>query len=410
MPDVRGRVRARTVALGALPAIVVLLLLALVPITPAPAAARAEEGGGAGDVGPEEFESIPAYDVVLAIAANGDLHVRETITYDFARGGEHGIVRRLPYRRGDRLFDIRDVRTSSSTGAPARARTRRLWHDLLISVGDDDRTVRGRQAYVIEYTVSGAFTPGAVHDELNWDALGTSWDVPIREAAVRVEAPVVLRKVRCRSGTSESATGCLRDRDGPYAIDFTQSGLRPHESMHVTVLLPKDAISVPSPRRARPHWAVTWAGSGLLLLALAGVAGVARGGRTVPGDRGLVPAGRGRLLVALGGLLVAADVSHEVARHGVWAVSVGDASMGGVALTVVGTAIVSLHRFPIRITQRGPGKGNRVGDEPPVRTDRVRRPSVLLVRSGRIAADDVTRGSEPGRRARRTAERWPGGR
>ncbi|GLZ13177.1 hypothetical protein Acsp04_34120 [Actinomadura sp. NBRC 104425] len=402
----RGRVRARTVALGALPAIVVLVLLALVPA--APAAARAEEeGGGTWDAGPEQFESIPAYDVVLMIATNGDLHVRETITYDFARGGEHGIVRRLPYRRGDRLFEIRDVRTSSSTGAPARARTRKLWHDLLITVGDDDRTVHGRQAYVIEYTVSGAFTPGAGHDELDWDVLGTSWEVPIREAAVRVEAPVVLRKARCRSGTGEAVTGCLRDRDGPYAIDFTQSGLRPRESMRVTVLLPKGAIAVPPPLYARPHWAVTWAGSGLLLLALAGlatVAGAARCGRTIPVHGG-------RVLLALGGLLVAADVSHEVARHGVWALSVGDASMGGVALAVVGAAIVSLHRFRMRITHRGPGERNRVGDEPPVRTDRLRRPSVLLVRSGRIAADDdVPRGPEPGRRARRAAQRRPGGR
>jgi len=405
MPDVRGRVRARTVALGALPAIVVLVLLALAPAAPA-AGRAAEEGGATWDAGPERFESIPAYDVVLTIATNGDLHVRETITYDFARGGEHGIVRRLPYRRGDRLFEIRDVRTSSSTGAPARARTRRLWHDLLITVGDDDRTVRGRQAYVIEYTVSGAFTPGAVHDELNWDVLGTSWEVPIREAAVRVEAPVVLRKARCRSGTGEAVTGCLRDRDGPYAIEFTQSGLRPRESMRVTVLLPKGAITVPPPLRARPHWAVTWAGSGMLLLALAGiaaVAGIGRAGRTVPVDGG-------RVLLAFGGLLVAADVSHEIARHGVWALSAGDASLGGVTLAVVGTAIVSLHRFRVRITHRGPGERNRVGDEPPVRTDRLRRPSVLLVRSGRIAAADVTRGSEPGRRARRAAQRRPGGR
>lgn len=377
MPLVRGRVRARTVALGVLPTIVGLVLLTLLA-PPCAAAARSQPGGdgadradahpAGADLGPEEFESIPAYDVVLTIATNGDLHVRETITYDFDAGGAHGIVRRLPYRIGDRLYEIRGVRASSSTGAPARPRTRRWWHDLLISVGDEDRAVRGRQAYVIEYTVSGAFTPGDVHDELNWDALGGAWEVPIREAAVRVEAPVVLRKARCRAGTSAAGTPCLRDRDGPYAIEFTQSALRPRESMFITVRLPKGAITVPPPRHAPPHWAVTWAGAGLLALSLAGVAAAARGARAAPigleagpGRSQAVPVERGALLAVLGGALVVADVADEVRAHGAWAVSIGDASMAGVGAAAVGSAVVCLHRFRMRITRRRPGEGNKVG-------------------------------------------------
>jgi hypothetical protein len=347
MPDVRGRGLASAVAVGVLLAIVAFML----PTPPVRAEARAEP-----------FENIPAYDVVLTIATDGTLHVRETITYDFDRGGEHGIVRRVPYRRGDRLYDIRAVRTSSSTGAPARARTRKVWHDLLISVGDRDRMVRGRQAYVIEYTVIGAFTPGRGYDELFWDAIGTSWDVPIREAAVRVEAPVPLRRVRCRSGTREAGTGCLRDRDGPYAIDFTQSELRPHESMRIKVLLPRNVIAVPAPRHARPHWAGTWAGTALLALALLAVVALGRAEsvgvppagagrrRMFAGARGSAelhgaPRATGQALIAAGAALVAADVADEIVPHGLWALSVGDPSLAGFSLVVVGTGVVCRHRF-----------------------------------------------------------------
>ena len=88
---------------------------------------------------------------------------------------------------------MRDVSAGSSTGAPARARTMRWLNDLQITVGDRHREVRGRQAYVIEYAVGWAFTPYADHDELVWDAIGTSWDVPIGDAVVRLaDRPLTL--------------------------------------------------------------------------------------------------------------------------------------------------------------------------------------------------------------------------
>ncbi|OLT29542.1 hypothetical protein BJF79_10410 [Actinomadura sp. CNU-125] len=184
---------------------------------------------------------IPTYDVVLTLRADGVLHVRETITFDFADDGR-GIVRRLRYRDGDRVYEVRDVRASSSTGAPARVRTTKLGHHLRIGVGTGGPEVRGRQAYVIEYDVLRAFTPRAGFDELEWDAIGTGWDVPIEHAAVRVEGPVRLRDVTCLAGTTGTpgaSVACARDRDGRYAIDFTQNGLAAGEGMRVRVRLPR---------------------------------------------------------------------------------------------------------------------------------------------------------------------------
>lgn len=360
MPDVRGRVRGPAIAAGAL------LLVTLTLVLPAHAAVPEPAGsvpgpGVSGAVPPPEpaagrpRERIPTYDVVLTIGADGVLYVRETITYDFDRAGEHGIVRRVPFRRGDRVYDVRDVRAGSSTGAPARVRTMKFLNDVRISVGDRRREVRGRQAYVIEYAVAWVFTPRARHDELAWQAIGTGWDVPIGNAAVRVEAPVPVRHpvlqpppdhqsddelrsavVSCRAGAPGATTRCLRDRDGPYAVDFIQRGLAPHEGMMVRVRLPKHAIAVQPPRYVPPRWTGDWTGTALLALALAVVPLLSR--RPVPRRR--VGAG----LAAAGALLVVADAADDVVAHGPWAFSLGDRCLAGLALMIVGTGIVCVHR------------------------------------------------------------------
>ncbi|TDD89082.1 DUF2207 domain-containing protein [Actinomadura darangshiensis] len=339
MPDVRGRVRGPAIAAGVLLLTAVLGLPVLLGPTAGAAAAEPGPGVSRGAPPPEHSyrgESIPAYDVVLTIGTDGVLYVRETITYDFDRTGEHGIVRHVPFRRGDRLYDVRNVSSSSSTGAPARVRTTRFLHDVQISVGDRNREVRGRQAYVIEYEVGRAFTPRAGHDELVWDAIGTSWAVPIGNAAVRVEAPVPLRHATCRAGAAGATTRCLRDRDGPYAIDFIQNALAPHEGMKIRVRLPKHAIAVRPPRYVPPRWTGDWPGTAVLALALAAVPLLA----LRPAPRGRTGAG----LVAAGLLLVVADAGDDIAARGPWAFSLGDRCLAGLALVIVGAGIVCVHR------------------------------------------------------------------
>jgi hypothetical protein len=342
MREVAGRLRGAAVAAGLTAA------LTAGPSVPALAAAPpADPPSAAPFPEPRRVENIPVHDVVLTVGQDSVLHVRETIIYDFDEDGGHGIVRRVPYRRGDRLYSVGDVRAGSSTGAPARARAVRLMDDVRITVGERGRRVAGRQAYVIEYRVAGAFTPHRDRDELVWDAIGTAWKVPIGEAAVRVETPVPLRRASCRAGRFGTdahthtrsnahayATRCLRDRDGPYAIDFTQRGLRPGEGMLIQVRLPKGVIDVPPPRYARPRWTGTWAGTAALAVALAAVAVAARPGR--PGRR--PGPGAGELLVTGGTLAVLADIADDVVARGPWAYSLGDLSLTGLALLIAGAA------------------------------------------------------------------------
>ncbi|HEX2316671.1 MAG TPA: DUF2207 domain-containing protein, partial [Thermomonospora sp.] len=284
-----------------------------VPLAIASVALPAHAGPGG-----EPGESIPTYDVVLEIRPDGVLHVRETITYDFRGRGEHGIVRRVPYRIKNRLYGIRNVRTSSSTGAPARARAGKMLHEVHIDIGGEHRRVSGRQAYVIEYDVTGAMTPRPGHVELRWDAIGAGWDVPIGEVSVRVEVPARPIRVSCRAGSkrhgAESGlTPCAWSRDGPYAVDFTQGGLGPHESVLIGVRLPEGSVHAPPPRYARPHFTGSWPGFTVLVLGVAvAAAAVARRLRR-PGRR---VAGA---LAVTGLVLLAVDVADDVVARGVWA-------------------------------------------------------------------------------------------
>lgn len=310
--------------------------------------------------------SIPTYDVVLTIRPDGVLHVRETITYDFA-DDRHGIVRSVPYRIDNRLYGIRNVRASSSTGAPAEPDVAKLGHEMRIAVGDGGRTVRGRQAYVIEYDVVGTLTPRERTAELRWDATGPSWPVPIGEVSVRVEAPVRRPRASCWAGPTggPALTRCGRDREGPYAAAFTQHGLDPGESALIMVRLPRDAVRVPPPRFARPHFTGTWLGlTALAAGLLAGAAARRRPWRPVRWQGRFrwseLRQGVGWSAVAAGAGAVLADAAGEMVRDGIWAVSVGDRALAGVGLIAAGIMAVSSL----------PGPGGAEQDEPASAPDR----------------------------------------
>lgn len=331
-----GHVRVGVIAL-------VLATAMAIPTLPSAASAPSEPVDPATDpaarppAGPRS-ENIPTYDAVLTVRTDGVLHVHETITYDFGDSRGYGIVRTVPYRIKNRLYGIGGVRASSSTGASAKVRTAKFLHELRISVGDEGKPVGGLQAYVLDYDVTGALTPYRGRDELAWDALGTGWGVPIDDAAVRVVSPVPLAGADCAAGRPGDTGRCGATRGRRHSVEFTQSGLQPHEGMMIRIALPEGIIRVPPPRYAPAHFRGSVAGSwaliaGLLLAALVWLC------RRVLAGRGLVLMG-GTFLLAAGVVAVSWDLADDILRGGLWEASVGDAAMIGVAAAAVGAALI----------------------------------------------------------------------
>jgi uncharacterized membrane protein YgcG len=208
-----------------------------------PAAATAVDG-----------ERITSYDVVLTVEGDGSLGVRERIGYDFAGSPDrHGIFRTIPARvpfddDNDRVYRLDGFRVSSPTGAPTGVERSDDGGVASFRIGDPDETVSGRHEYVVEYAVEGALNAVADHDELDWNAIGDGWDVPIERVRVTVEAPAEITRTACFAGPAGSNLPCAQVAATGGTLTAAQpGGLGPYEALTVVAALPKGAVSATGP-------------------------------------------------------------------------------------------------------------------------------------------------------------------
>jgi uncharacterized protein (TIGR04222 family) len=233
-------------------------------------------------------ERISSYDIDLSIEDDGDLLVQETIEYDFGGAARRGIERfipvRFPYEPDDRYervypIDVLDVETSA--GTPGQTQTSTASNNLVIRIGDPDRTITGRHTYRITYRVTGALNGFDDHDELFWNVIGGEWAVPIDRASVTATLPGDVTQVACYSGPVGSRLPCDESSSTGATATFAHSALSPQDAMTVVVGFPTGLVPTPEPvlderwtvGRAFALTPVTGAASGGM--ALAGVGAVA---------------------------------------------------------------------------------------------------------------------------------------
>ncbi len=206
-------------------------------------------GPGAAQTG---FEQITAYDSDVTIEPAGTLLVRETIDYDFASTPKHGILREIPVRTSDsgkdgydRVYPIDVVSVRGSPGTPDEYTTDEQGDDLVVKVGDPDRTITGQHRYEITYRVRGALNGFADHDELVWNAVGTEWTVPIAAASATVHAPGPIQAVRCAQGPLGSFLPCTTATADGSTASFAADRLGVFQGMTVSVAFPKGLVPPP---------------------------------------------------------------------------------------------------------------------------------------------------------------------
>ena len=133
---------------------------------------------------------------VITIEPDGTLQIHESITYDF---GDRAAPRDPPRPRRsastydekhDRRYDDRRrERHRRSRARRAQCRRARTARTCACASAIPTRRSPACTRYHIVYTVRGAPLTFADHDELNWDAIGNQWPVPISNAHVTVDAP-----------------------------------------------------------------------------------------------------------------------------------------------------------------------------------------------------------------------------
>lgn len=209
---------------------------------------------------PALADSFPSFDQKISVGADGRLTVQETVTvvFDTAR---HGIFRDIPvvYRTpaGNR-FSTRTVVTSVTDGdyRPVPYSVSRSGDKLSLKIGDPQKTVSGRHAFLIDYTVDRALLFLPDQDQLYWNVIVEPWTnmgLPERVTAEVSLPPGVLPeaiKTRCFTviGSSDEG-GCQKQVTGNGA-DFSAQGT----ALTVVVGWPKNHVAAPTVQDRLRFW------------------------------------------------------------------------------------------------------------------------------------------------------------
>ena len=115
---------------------------------------------------------------------------------------KHGIFRIIPvyYTANGRSINSKLTVTSvtSDQGTPIHYDTSRYKQSIQLKIGDPDRTVVGRQVYLIKYQVSRVLQRFDTHEELYWNVTGTQWDTIINKSSAIIESPYAsINQIEC---------------------------------------------------------------------------------------------------------------------------------------------------------------------------------------------------------------------
>lgn len=203
-------------------------------------------------------ERIKTFDVVITVREDAKIDVVEVITYDFESDLRHGIFRHIPYiyGRGFRSYraEISQVLVNDPAGNPYPFSESEASGELVLKIGDPNKTVTGVMTYVIGYTVDGPFLYGKDLDELYWNVTG-DWPIELATVTATVVLPrgVSVLQAACYQGYSGDTGYCDRTssgvgEDGSALYLARALDLVPGEQFSVALAFPKGVIYEPTKR------------------------------------------------------------------------------------------------------------------------------------------------------------------
>jgi hypothetical protein len=254
--------------------------------------------GGAAFMG-ALFGNVEEVDAVwnrAVLAPTGEAQVLEVIDWDFgaAASDRHGIYRVIPGVGPDTPMAV-------TADAPDQVEATAEGDRTRFRIGDPAQTVTGKHRYELSYPLPGVTRDGVV----DWEAVGTEWEVGTARAEVHLLAPYELVEPRCFVGRAGSGNACAVDEVAPGHLVARSDGLGAGEGLSIEARQ-GDALPavppVPDPPTDRP----TEAGAGLAKPFGVGLA--AAGLAAVPTSMLVRRAGRERVSSSAGG---AADVAYQ---------------------------------------------------------------------------------------------------
>lgn len=186
---------------------------------------------------------INNYDVSISVDENNVLYVSEDLDVFFNRE-KHGIVREIP--------EINVAYRLDGTSTKAKVKVSNISVDnnysiekgggvVSIRIGDPDTYVYGDVSYHITYTYDLRNDINENYDELYYNIIGNSWDVPIKNVSFSIAMPKDFDKSKI--GFSSGEFGTLNSNDIEYTIENNviygklNKSLMPYEAFTIRIEL-----------------------------------------------------------------------------------------------------------------------------------------------------------------------------
>ncbi len=202
---------------------------------------------------------VETFHADLVLTEDGRLQVVETLAVVFLTP-HHGIERLLPvsYKTpfGTNLSLDVQVGRVTMDGAPVPVTNRRDGRDLVLRIGDPERTITGTHVYGVAYDVGQALLFRDSYLQLYWNVTGNNWDVPIRRATASLTLPpdVARDLVTATSyagawGSASAGEPVTVDAAGRYT--FAASNLNPGSGLTIDLAIPRSQLSLSPPSLAQ---------------------------------------------------------------------------------------------------------------------------------------------------------------
>ncbi|MCL5795261.1 MAG: DUF2207 domain-containing protein [Patescibacteria group bacterium] len=136
---------------------------------------------------------ISDFNSKIDISQNQNVHVLETIKADFADLSKHGIYRYIPYKynRNGNNYNVRIKINSvqNDSGANITYQESREGDNVVIKIGDAEKTISGAQTYLISYDLERVINHFSKSDEFYFNVTGSDWPVPVNSVQAQVNWP-----------------------------------------------------------------------------------------------------------------------------------------------------------------------------------------------------------------------------
>lgn len=204
-------------------------------------------------VGAAENWVIDNFVAEIEINKNTAVKVKETISVDFGNLQKHGIYRTIPVKYKDRYGNNLDIRfkllaVTNGQGQAINHSQSREGNNIKIKIGDAERTISGKQTYVISYQARRVITQPNQDAEFYWNVTGNGWEVPILMASAIVKVPSgSVKDTICFSGEYGSTEQqCGHNYQEDTAKFIANEVLMPGAGLTIGVAMDPKALVLPS--------------------------------------------------------------------------------------------------------------------------------------------------------------------